>query len=37
MEKERVQVTLCHGIKMKDGDIDKYITYFDMLVQQAGY
>ena len=28
---------LRQGFKMKDGNIDKYISKFDLLVDQAGY
>jgi hypothetical protein len=37
LEKERVQTKLRQGIHMKDGQIDEYVTTFDMLVAQAGY
>ncbi|KAH9017061.1 hypothetical protein EDB85DRAFT_2155444 [Lactarius pseudohatsudake] len=37
LEKERAQATLKKGIKMRDGDIDAYITLFENLTCQAGY
>ena len=37
LEKERVQMQLCQGIKMHDRNIDKYVTKFNLLVDQAGY
>ncbi|KAH9039631.1 hypothetical protein EDB85DRAFT_2141138 [Lactarius pseudohatsudake] len=37
LEKERAQATLKKGIKMRDGDIDVYVTLFENLTRQAGY
>jgi hypothetical protein len=37
LEKERAQTKLQQGIRMKDGQIDKYVAMFDTLVAQAGY
>ena len=37
LEKERAQMQLRQGFKMKDGNIDEYVTKFDLLVNQAGY
>ena len=37
LEKERVQMQLCQGFKMRDGNIDEYVSKFDLLVDQAGY
>ncbi|KAH9013476.1 hypothetical protein EDB85DRAFT_2158170 [Lactarius pseudohatsudake] len=37
LEKERAQATLKKGIKMRDGDIDAYVTLFENLTRQAGY
>ena len=37
LEKERAQMQLRQGFKMKDGNIDEYISKFDLLVDQAGY
>ena len=37
LEKERAQMQLRQGFKMKDGNIDEYVSKFDLLVDQAGY
>ena len=37
LERERAQVELKQGIKMKDGDIDTYLANFEQLAQKAGY
>ena len=37
LEKERAQMQLHQGFKMRDGNIDEYISKFDLLVDQAGY
>ena len=37
LEKERAQMQLRQGFKMKDGNIDEYVAKFDLLVDQAGY
>ena len=37
LEKERAQMQLRQGFKMKDGNIDEYVAKFDLLIDQAGY
>ena len=37
LEKERAQMQLRQGVKMRDGNIDEYVSKFDLLVNQAGY
>ena len=37
LEKERAQMQLRQGFKMRDGNIDEYVSKFDLLVDQAGY
>jgi hypothetical protein len=37
LEKEQAQTKLRQEVHMKDGDIDKYVATFDMLIAQAGY
>ena len=37
LERERAQVELKRGIKMKDGDIDMYMANFEQLARKAGY
>ena len=37
LEKERAQMQLRQGFRMKDGNINKYVSKFDLLVDQAGY
>ena len=37
LEKERAQMQLRQGFKMKDGNIDEYVAKFNLLVDQAGY
>ena len=37
LEREVVQAELKKGIKMKDGDIDVYMTTFKQLARKAGY
>ena len=37
LEKERVQVELKRGIRMKDRDIDAYVANFEQLAKKAGY
>ena len=37
LERETMQVELKKGIKMKDGDIDIYVTTIEQLARKAGY
>jgi hypothetical protein len=37
MKKEKAQATLRQGIFMKDRNIDKYVSQFDTLVNEAGF
>src|SRR5258708_37004044 len=37
LEKELAQTELKKGIKMRDRDIDTYVTTFEQLVRKAGY
>ena len=37
LERETAQAELKKGIKMKDGDIDTYVTTFEQLARKAGY
>ena len=37
LERETAQAELKKGIKMKDGDIDAYVTTFEQLARKAGY
>ena len=37
LEREVAQAELKKGIKMKDGDIDMYVTTFEQLARKAGY
>src|SRR5258708_29647867 len=37
LEKELAQTELKKGIKMRDGDIDAYMTTFEQLMWKAGY
>ena len=37
LEREQAQGALKRGLKMKDGDLDTYITEFETLARQAGY
>ena len=36
-EQERAEDTLQQGISMKQGDLDMYITEYEVLVEMAGY
>ena len=36
-ERERAEDTLQRGISMKHGDLDAYITEYEVLVEMAGY
>ena len=36
-ERERAEDTLQQGISMKQGDLDVYITEYEVLVEMAGY
>ena len=37
LEKERAQMQLRQGFRMRNGNIDEYVAKFDLLVDQAGY
>ena len=36
-ERERAEDTLQQGISVKQGDLDAYITEYEVLIEMAGY